>query len=153
MPNGNQQDRGHLISQKYKPIGPECLQFWYYTNVQNEEGTLNILIKFDDDVYSTQVWSKTIFDTNGWHYEQVQIGDTKNEFSLVFEGVKNVQSAFFNSFIGIDDVTVKLGSCSPPINCNFEDITTCSWSQYSYDDLDWLLSQGQKGDSYLFQSC
>ena len=144
LPMGNLNDKAHLISQKYKPAGPECLQFWYYSNSENREGTLNIL-KLSENVYSTPLWSKNAFDTDAWHYGQVEVGEARNEFSIIFEGIKNLDNALFNSFIGIDDVILKIGSCLTPVNCNFEDTTTCSWSQYNLDDLDWLLSQGKKG--------
>jgi hypothetical protein len=146
---GNVNDKAQLISQKYKPSGTECLQFWYYSNNDNINGTLNIL-KLSENVYSSPLWSKKEFNTDGWQYGQVEIGDSRNEFSIIFEGVKNVDNSILNAFIGIDDVILKIGSCLPPIICNFEDATICSWSQFKYDDLDWLVSQGRKG-SKLFK--
>ena len=44
--------------------------------------------------------------------------------------------------IGIDDVVLTLGYCSPPINCDFEGRDLCSWTQMKDDTFDWLLQQG-----------
>lgn len=141
---GNINDKGRLISQNYKPSGPECLQFWYYSNrVEASFATLNIL-KLSQNIYSNPLWSANNFETNDWQFGQVQVGDDRAEFSFIFEGVKNENSN--NAFIGIDDVTLKIGACPPPVNCNFEDATICSWSQYNYDDLDWLPTKGRKGN-------
>ncbi len=137
---GSLGDRGRLMSHKYKPAGPECLQFWYLF-VGNDIGTLNIL-KFSNNTYSNPFWTKKDISEDEWQYGQVEIGDSRNDFSFVFEGIKSSGNA---GVLGIDDVMLRIGACPAPINCNFEDATICSWSQYKYDDMDWLLIQGQKG--------
>lgn len=128
------------MSHKYSPVGAECLQFWYLMR-GNDIGTLNIL-KYSKGNYSSPLWYKKGYIDDEWQYGQVEIGDTQNDFSFVFEGIK---SAGNYGVIGIDDVTLKIGGCPDPVNCDFEDGTICSWSQYKYDDLDWLLNQGETG--------
>ena len=144
MALGSLNDNAILKSQTYKPIGPECLQFWYYRD-KNDGSTLNVL-KYSNNVYSTPLWTKNDFSLGVWQYGQVQVGDTRSEFSFVFEVVKNKVNS--NGVIGIDDVVLKIGTCQAPTNCNFEDATMCSWTQVNDDDLDWLLIQGQKGFSF-----
>ena len=142
---GSINEKGRLISQSYRPIGPECLQFWYYSSLK-DLATLNVL-KFGKGNYTDQLWSKKEFNVGEWQFGQVQIGDNINEFSIIFEGVKNIMN---KGILGIDDVLLRVGTCPPPTNCNFEDGTICSWSQYYNDELDWLLIQGQKGLSKIF---
>ena len=109
LANGNINDKGRFISQKNRPSGPECLQFWYYSNrVEYSFGTLNVL-KFSEQVYSTPLWSQNNFEFNDWQFGQAQVGDARVEFSFIFEVIKNGSST--NAFISIDDVTLKSGAC------------------------------------------
>ena len=143
LPTGNVNLRGRLISQNFKASGPECLQFWYFGS-KNDIGSLNI-IKYSEQVFSTPLWTKNNFEIYDWLFGQVQVGDSRVDFTIIFEVIKTVENT--NGFIGIDDVTIIPGACPPPINCNFEDGTICSWSQFGYDDLDWLPTKGRKGNS------
>ena len=109
LANGNINDKGRLVSQNNKPSGPECLQFWYYSNrAEYSFGTLNVL-KFSEQIYSTPLWSQNSFEFNDWQFGQVQIGDSRNEFLFIFEVIKSGFST--NAFISIDDVILKSDAC------------------------------------------
>lgn len=133
-------DKGVLISPKYKPVGFECLQFWYLIK-GNSIGQLNVRV-FSQNQYSTPLWSKIADQVTEWRYGQVEIRETQNEYSFVFEGIRGTENT---GITALDDVILKSGACMPPINCNFEDETTCSWTQSIHDDQDWLLVQGKSG--------
>jgi len=139
--NNNQNSKGRLESVKFSFNGFECLQFWYLLNGK-DNGDLNIYIKFLND-YGTPIWSKSSHNNDEWRFGQQSIGNNSyltNNYSVVFEAIKGSNN---NGIAGIDDVIIKIGDCSPPINCNFEEYSICSWSQYQYDQLDWLLNQGE----------
>ena len=61
-----------------------------------------------------------------------------NSFTVLFRASKSANEVV----IGVDDVIMTLGYCPPPINCDFEQGTICSWTQMKDDDFDWLLQQG-----------
>ena len=137
---------GRLESKRYIANGIECLQFWYLLNGLNQ-GVLNIYEKKGDLNYGSPVWTKKSHDNDEWRFGQLKIGFLSSfytGYSLVFEAVRGTID---NGLVGIDDIFIRIGDCLPPINCNFEEYTICSWSQYQYDDMDWLLNQGQT-DSY-----
>ena len=63
-------------------------------------------------------------------------------FSLQFDAIKGNWTET-GVFMGLDDIDIRIGTCAAPINCNFEDSTICSWTQYKNDDMDWMLNQGE----------
>jgi len=139
--NNDQNSKGRLESAKFSFNGFECLQFWYLLNGK-DNGDLNIYIKYLND-YGTPIWSKSSHNNDEWRFGQISIGNNSyltNNYSVIFEAMKGPKN---NGIAGIDDVIIKIGDCSPPINCNFEEYSICSWSQYQYDQLDWLLNQGE----------
>lgn len=128
-------DKGLLKSKQYRALGNECLQFWYLLD-GNEIGSLNIYTTMSNNV----IWSRAgRTGTPDWHYGQITIYGQR-DFGIIFEGIKGRGN---QGIIAIDDILLISGSCPPPVNCNFEDTTLCSWSQYKYDDMDWLLNQGK----------
>ena len=139
--NNNQNSKGRLESGKFAFNGFECLQFWYLLNGK-DNGDLNIYIKYLND-YGSPIWSKSSHDNDEWRYGQLRIGNNSylaNNYSVIFEATKGPNN---NGIAGIDDVIIKIGECPLPIDCNFEEYSICSWSQYKYDQLDWLLNQGE----------
>jgi hypothetical protein len=112
----------------------ECLEFWYLTT-GTSTGTLN--------VYLSKKANKTVWHTDrnkddDWRYVQIQM-DPANTVNIVFEAVRGNGP---DRLIGIDDINMRIGSCLPPVNCNFEENTLCSWTQSKYDDdFDWLITR------------
>lgn len=60
-------------------------------------------------------------------------------FTAIFQASKSS----YDVVIGIDDVIMTLGYCSPPINCDFESSGLCSWTQMKDDEMDWLHHSGE----------
>ena len=139
LKNSNINSKARLVSSSYLPNGVECLQFWYLNNGLNTS-KLNV---YEKKLSSYNLkWSKiSHLNQLDWRFGQVNIGESaSSEYSIVFEGfiLKNDE----NSIVAIDDVILRIGECSQPIDCNFEDFSLCSWSQSKENDLDWELSQG-----------
>jgi hypothetical protein len=148
--NGAQPNNfGRLISPVYEFKSLECLQFWFIINGGSGNALINVYLKqATSSNYGTPIWSKKSQDgVNEWRYGQVKLDAISNNFfnvSIMFEAVKgNIMSSITENYLGIDDVNINIGSCPDPINCNFEDYTTCSWQQSKYHDIDWLLNKGQ----------
>jgi len=148
MNKGNVNSKARLVSSEFLLIGAECLQFWYLTSGLNS-GLLNVYQK-NSNGQNNLLWSRKSHENEEWRFGQVTIGDSMDlnnnySFSAVFEGVKLSAN---NMLIGLDDISIRLGQCSSSnIYCSFEEYTICSWTQYQYDDMDWLLNQGET-DSY-----
>jgi hypothetical protein len=145
--NGNLNSNARLISNLYFANGPECLQFWYLVNGGSNNAKLNIYEKLNNN-YGSPLLTKNSHENDYWRYAQVTIGNHQfNSYQVVFEGIKLMNNNQ-NNVIGIDDVALKLGTCSSELyDCNFEQFTTCSWQQYEGNDLDWLLNQGETDSS------
>ncbi|CAF3694948.1 unnamed protein product, partial [Didymodactylos carnosus] len=126
-----------LKSRTYSASGDECLRFWYFINgPQSTSGSLNVSITES----STSKWFNDYF-FNEWRFAQVQV-NSRDTFMVLFEARKSTNEVI----IGLDDIDLRLGKCSPPVNCNFEDGTLCSWTQSKTDDdFDWLLNRGETG--------
>jgi hypothetical protein len=136
--------KARLSSKRYPPTGKECLKFWYLLS-----GDTITQLNIYETLFGTlgnAVWTKNGHAVDEWRYSQHTIGYLSTElfgYSFVFEGI-----ATSNSTIGIDDISIVNGPCPDPINCNFEEINICSWTQSKDDQMNWLLGRGQ-GDTTL----
>ncbi|CAF4185562.1 unnamed protein product, partial [Rotaria sp. Silwood2] len=137
------QDNAKLRSRQYTNVGNECLKFWYFINgPDGTTGKLNVARQNGGSQIEMNLWSNDIYE-NAWRYGQVLINGSATSFVTLFQALKSSQ----NVNIGIDDVILTLGYCSPPINCDFENRGICSWTQLKDDTFDWLLQSGAT-DSY-----
>jgi hypothetical protein len=128
-----------LRSRQYPNAGDECLKFWYFINAPDgATGQLNVVKQNTASQVESTIWSNGIYE-NAWRYGQVSINGDRDPFVYIFQALKSSQDVV----IGIDDVLLTLGFCSPPINCDFENSDTCSWTQLKDDDFDWLLESGE----------
>jgi hypothetical protein len=115
------------------------LKFWYFINGPNgATGKLNVAKQNSGSQVESNIWSNDIYE-NAWRYGQVSINGGRDPFYYIFQASKSTQDVV----IGIDDVILTLGFCSPPINCDFEKVDLCSWTQLKDDDFDWLLESGE----------
>ncbi len=116
------------------------MKFWYFLNgPDGTTGKLNIAKQNTGSSDETNLWSSDIYENTTWRYGQVSMNGGTNPFAILFEATKSSS----NVLIGIDDVILTLGYCPPPVNCNFESGTMCSWTQLKDDDFDWLLQSGE----------
>ena len=63
----------------------------------------------------------------------------------MFEGI--VGSGYHGD-IAIDDIYMSATSCLGLAGCDFEDGSTCSWTQSKSDDFDWLVNSGTTGSMH-----
>ncbi|CAF4347101.1 unnamed protein product, partial [Adineta steineri] len=123
---------------QYPDAGDECLRFWYFVNgPDGSTGQISVAKQTSGSATETALWLNNIYE-NGWRYGQVSISGDRSPFTYLFQAVKSSQDVV----IGIDDVILTLGFCKPPINCDFEAIDLCSWTQMKNDEFDWLLQTG-----------
>ena len=139
-----------LASPAYEGNGVECLQFWYLNVGAYHNNTLNIYerrvfannstAKFMND--GKPLWTRHAHSNDEWRYGQVTVNTAGSEsFQLVFEVVKH-QFYSYGTMIGLDDIDIKMGACSSPLDCNFEEFSTCSWSTHRSSEATWQLAQG-----------
>ena len=115
------------------------MQFWYYLNgPDGSTGKLSLAKHDRNATGETLLWSGDIYD-KAWRYEQVAISGDVNPFTMIFQAFKSSNDVV----VAIDDVTMTLGYCPPPINCGFESSGICSWTQMKDDQLDWLHYSGE----------
>ncbi len=133
---------GRLISKPYSPYGDECLVFWYLMEGVGE-ASLRVhedILLSSGDTATFDLWKKNSHEKDEWRFAQAEIRNTFFSYSVVFEAYRKNN---FTGYVGIDDVVIKKGKCSPAIDCDFEEYSICSWLQYRQDDFDWLLNQGK----------
>ncbi|UJR31098.1 hypothetical protein I4U23_018606, partial [Adineta vaga] len=132
------QDNAKLRSKQYPNVGDECLKFWYFVNgPDGATGILSVAKQNSGSSIESTLWSNDIY-VNEWRYEQVTINGLRDPFYYMFQASKSSPDVV----IGVDDVILTLGSCSPPINCDFEGPDLCSWVQMKDNTFDWLLQSG-----------
>ena len=115
------------------------MKFWYFIN--GPDGTndkLSVAKQNADSQVEINLWSNDIYE-NAWRYGQTSINGGSTGFTALFQASKSSQ----DTVIGIDDITLTLGFCPPPINCDFESGDICSWTQLKNDAFDWLLESGE----------
>lgn len=137
--------KARLESAVYAPNGAECLQFWYTFEATTQSAArINVYEKVGTN-YGSPKWSKNSeVRDSAWMYGQVEIGTSaSSDFSVVFEAIKLTSNVNDNLVIGLDDINIRIGQCKPPINCDFEELNLCSWTQSDANDFDWLINQGQ----------
>jgi hypothetical protein len=137
--------RARLMSPTFSATSRECLRFWYILNSPQAASLLQLNLYQSTQAGESKLDS--LASKNGeleWRYRQVSFASTSNNnnYSIIFEGLTTT-STNGNNTIAIDDISITAGDCPPPIDCNFENFTTCNWQQYKYDRMDWLLNRGE----------
>jgi hypothetical protein len=117
----------------------ECLEFWYLLNgVDNGELFIYESLYFLESPLEIKLWNKKSHENDEWRYAQVEVDNAYLNYSIIFEAVKGKN----DGMVGVDDITFRIGDCSPAINTGFEDYMLGSWLQFKKDEMDWLLTQG-----------
>lgn len=114
------------------------MQFWYYLNGPDGSTGRLSMAKHDRNGTEQTLWSGGIYD-QGWRYEQAAVSGGVDPFTMIFQAFKSSNDVV----VAIDDVTMTLGFCPSPINCDFESFGLCSWTQMQDDQLDWLHHSGE----------
>ena len=58
---------------------------------------------------------------------------------IVFEGRRGIS---WMGDIALDDITVRDGQCPAQVQCSFEDVKLCGWSNIHGDNFDWTRANG-----------
>ena len=78
--------------------------------------------------------------TDNWIQNEFPVPETFKNFSIIFEGSVSITLVTGYLEIGIDDVSLRKGSCRlHPGDCNFDIPSMCSWNNYKENEFNWLL--------------
>ncbi|KYO23091.1 apical endosomal glycoprotein [Alligator mississippiensis] len=112
-----------LASELYVPLTrTQCLTFWYH--LSTDSGSLNI--HMEEQGARRRLFSVSSMQGDAWHYGSVAV-QADGEWKVIFEAVGAGRE---QSYIALDDLHLKDGSCPEPGSCDFE-LDTCGWSSSS----------------------
>jgi hypothetical protein len=129
----------------------ECLQFWYMSySKQPNQVSLAVHLKQYSNLNDE---AKLLFikpSTTDMEWKLAQYNLMEQSYSIIFQGqalTKLDQDNLNNAVVAIDEFMITPGACKSVLDCDFEDLTICSWLQSKNDKLDWLFNQGKTDTS------
>ncbi|XP_039362911.1 apical endosomal glycoprotein [Mauremys reevesii] len=113
-----------LSSGQYRPLtGPQCLGFWYQLS-PSDPGSLMVFMK--EKGVQRRLFSVSSVQGDAWRYGKVTV-QAAEDWQAVFEVVSAGGEL---SYVALDDLHLKAGSCPEPGSCDFES-DTCGWTSPS----------------------
>ncbi|KAH1179377.1 hypothetical protein KIL84_021960 [Mauremys mutica] len=113
-----------LSSGQYRPLtGPQCLGFWYQLS-PSDPGSLTVFMK--EKGVQRRLFSVSSVQGDAWRYGKVTV-QAAEDWQAVFEVVSAGGEL---SYVALDDLHLKAGSCPEPGSCDFES-DTCGWTSAS----------------------
>ncbi|XP_074916785.1 apical endosomal glycoprotein [Chelonoidis abingdonii] len=113
-----------LSSGQYRPLtGPQCLGFWYQLS-PSDPGSLTVFMK--EKGVQRRLFSVSSVQGDTWRYSKVTV-QAAEDWQAVFEVVSAGGEL---SYVALDDLHLKAGSCPEPGSCDFES-DTCGWTSPS----------------------
>uniref|UniRef100_A0A8C4Y1N3 MAM domain containing 4 n=1 Tax=Gopherus evgoodei TaxID=1825980 RepID=A0A8C4Y1N3_9SAUR len=113
-----------LSSGQYRPLtGPQCLGFWYQLS-PSDPGSLMVFMK--EKGVQRRLFSVSSAQGDAWRYGKVTV-QAAEDWQAVFEVVSAGGEL---SYVALDDLHLKAGSCPEPGSCDFES-DTCGWTSPS----------------------
>uniref|UniRef100_A0A8C0IJA5 MAM domain containing 4 n=1 Tax=Chelonoidis abingdonii TaxID=106734 RepID=A0A8C0IJA5_CHEAB len=114
-----------LSSGQYRPLtGPQCLGFWYQLS-PSDPGELGSPTPLSPSGWQV-LFSVSSVQGDTWRYSKVTV-QAAEDWQAVFEVVSAGGEL---SYVALDDLHLKAGSCPEPGSCDFES-DTCGWTSPS----------------------
>ncbi|XP_034159304.2 MAM and LDL-receptor class A domain-containing protein 1 isoform X1 [Pangasianodon hypophthalmus] len=128
----------HLLTPAYSKTTESCLQFWYWLSAGSGD-SLSVHVYLNGEL-GPALWSLSGVPSTGWEVAEVTVSSPA-KFRVAF---KAKLSPGQESFILLDDVSVRNGACLPTGSCDFES-GLCTWVNSDVDDHDWVHADGHAG--------
>ncbi|XP_037401783.1 MAM and LDL-receptor class A domain-containing protein 1 isoform X2 [Pygocentrus nattereri] len=128
----------HLLTPEYSRTTESCLQFWYWL-AAGPKDSLTVHVYLNGEL-GPALWSLSGAPSTGWDLAEVTVS-SPSKFRVAF---RTELSPAQESFILLDDVSVRDGTCFPTGSCDFES-GLCMWmnaANRSSDSHDWVHSDG-----------
>ncbi|KAI5627922.1 MAM and LDL-receptor class A domain-containing protein 1 [Silurus asotus] len=128
----------HLLTPAYSKSTESCLQFWYRLSAEPAD-FLSVHVYLNGEL-GPVLWSRSGVPSTGWEVAEVTISSPA-KFRVAF---KAKLSPAGDSFILLDDVSVRNGACLPTGSCDFES-GLCTWVNSDLNSHDWVHADGHMG--------
>ncbi|XP_035658185.1 MAM and LDL-receptor class A domain-containing protein 1-like [Branchiostoma floridae] len=149
--NKSPDDRARIVSPDVTVPAAQtkCLKFWYHMYGSHVDA-FNVYWQVGGAL-GTAIWTRQGDQGNLWTEASIDISAGQGQ--VVLEGVRGTS---FRGDIAVDDVTLTDGACSqvvgpsvPPggLQCDFEDVNLCGYTQDTDDDFDWTWQSSNTGTS------
>ncbi|KAL1280451.1 hypothetical protein QQF64_015051 [Cirrhinus molitorella] len=128
----------NLLTPEYSPSTESCVQFWYWLSAGSGD-SLSVHVHLNGEL-GPALWSLFGASSDGWEVAEVTVS-SPSEFRVAFRAEVSANS---ESFVLLDDVSVKTGGCSPKGSCDFES-GMCTWVNVANgitDGHDWIHADG-----------
>ncbi|XP_067219288.1 MAM and LDL-receptor class A domain-containing protein 1 isoform X1 [Chanodichthys erythropterus] len=128
----------NLLTPEYSPSTESCVQFWYRLSAGSGD-SLSVHVLLNGEL-GPALWSLSGMTSDSWEVAEVTVS-SPSKFRVAFRAELSPNS---ESFVLLDDVSVKTGACSPAGSCDFES-GKCTWVNVANgvtDEHDWILADG-----------
>ncbi|TRY97688.1 hypothetical protein DNTS_035488 [Danionella cerebrum] len=128
----------HLLTPEYSSSTESCVQFWYWLSADRGD-SLSVHVLLNGEL-GPVLWSLSGVTSDYWEVAEVTVS-SPSKFRVAFRAEINPN---YSSFVLLDDVSVKLGACSPAGSCDFES-GKCMWMNVANgvpDEHDWIHADG-----------
>ncbi|XP_064379614.1 apical endosomal glycoprotein [Dromaius novaehollandiae] len=135
---GSHGQQTQLITSYQEPATTaSCLSFWYRL-AGPQIGTLSLKLKHEEEE-ETVLWTKRGAQGSVWHRGFATLSpEGQRKYRLAFEALRDG----FVGDVGLDDVTLRAGSCGAQRSCSFE-AGTCGLA--ASGELTWLRQSNSTG--------
>ncbi|XP_053484115.1 MAM and LDL-receptor class A domain-containing protein 2 isoform X3 [Ictalurus furcatus] len=131
-------ETAHLLTPAYSKTTESCLQFWYWLSAGSGD-SLSVHVYLNGEL-GPALWSLSGAPSTGWEVAEVTVSSPA-KFRVTFKATLSPDQ---ESFILLDDVSVRNGACLPTGSCDFES-GLCTWVNSDLDDHDWVHADGHAG--------
>lgn len=127
-----------LLTPEYTSSTESCLQFWYWLSAGSSD-SLSVHILLNGDL-GPALWDLSGAPSHSWEVAEVTIS-SPSKFRVAFRAKLSPNP---ESFVLLDDISVRSGACSPTGSCDFES-GQCTWVNVANgvsDQHDWINVDG-----------
>lgn len=131
-------ETAHLLTPAYSKTTESCLQFWYWLSAGSGD-SLSVHVYLNGELGSALL-SLSGAPSTGWEVAEVTVSSPA-KFRVTFKATLSPDQ---ESFILLDDVSLRNGACLPTGSCDFES-GLCTRVNSDLDDHDWVHADGHAG--------